>query len=60
VTAAWSPIMNGSGRGSNHLRPAHMRAAQLLKQQRFTVVPPAAETQVEQRYLADYDSALGL
>ena len=38
--------------------PAHKTAAQLLRQQRFAVVPPAAETEVEQRRLADYDSAL--
>jgi transposase len=37
--------------------PAHVRAAQLLRQQRFTVVP-ATETEVEQRSLADYDTAL--
>jgi transposase len=37
--------------------PAHVKAAQLLRQQRFTVVP-ATEIQVEQRSLADYDTAL--
>jgi len=37
--------------------PAHVKAAQLLRQQRFTVVP-ATETEVEQRSLADYDTAL--
>jgi transposase len=39
---------------------AHMRAAQSLRQQRFTLIPPATETQVEQRPLADYDTALGV
>jgi hypothetical protein len=38
--------------------PAHVKAAQLLRQRRFTVVPPVAETEVEQHRLADYDSAL--
>jgi transposase len=40
--------------------PAHVSAAQLLRQQRFTVVRPAAEAEVEQRRLADYDTALGV
>ena len=40
--------------------PAHVRAAQTLRQQRFAVVPPIAETEVEQRRLADYDTALGV
>jgi hypothetical protein len=39
--------------------PAHVKAAQLLRQERFTVLQPS-ETQVEQRRLADYDSALGV
>jgi len=39
---------------------AHVRAAQLLRQQRFAVVSPAAETEVEQRSLIDYDTALGV
>jgi transposase len=40
--------------------PAHVKAAQTLRQQRLAVVPPAADTEVEQRRLADYDSALGV
>lgn len=40
--------------------PAHVKAAQMLRQQRLALVPPAAETEVEQRRLADYDSALGV
>jgi transposase len=40
--------------------PAHVKAAQLLRQQRLAVVRPATETEVEQRRLADYDSALGV
>jgi transposase len=40
--------------------PAHVRAAQLLRQQRFALVQPATETEVEQRRLADYDTALGV
>jgi hypothetical protein len=35
-------------------------AAQLLRQQRFALVPPVTETEVEQRRLADYDTALGV
>jgi hypothetical protein len=37
-----------------------VRAAQLLRQQRFALVTPVTETEVEQRHLADYDSALGV
>jgi transposase len=40
--------------------PAHVRAAQMLRQERFTVVQPGAGAQVEQRRLADYDTALGV
>jgi transposase len=40
--------------------PAHVRAAQLLRQQRFAVVSPVAETEVAQRRLTDYDAALGV
>ena len=32
----------------------------MLRLQRLAVVPPAAEAEVEQRRLADYDSALGV
>ena len=39
---------------------AHVRAAHILRHQRFAVVQPAAETEVEQRRLADYDTALGV
>jgi transposase len=38
--------------------PTHVTAAQLLRHQRLAVVPPAAETEVERRRLADYDTAL--
>jgi transposase len=40
--------------------PAHVKAAQMLRQQRFGLVQPATETQVEQRRLIDYDTALGV
>jgi transposase len=40
--------------------PAHVGAAQLLRQQRFTLIPPVTETEVEQRSLIDYDAALGV
>jgi transposase len=39
---------------------AHVRAAQMLRQQRFALVQPATETEVEQRRLIDYDTALGV
>jgi hypothetical protein len=37
--------------------PTHVKAARMLRQQRFTIVP-ATETEVEQRRLTDYDTAL--
>jgi transposase len=40
--------------------PSHVKAAQILRQQRFAVVWSATETEVEQRRLADYDTALGV
>jgi transposase len=40
--------------------PAHVKAAQMLRQQRFGLVQQATETQVEQRRLIDYDTALGV
>jgi hypothetical protein len=39
---------------------AHVTAGQMLRQQRFTLIPPATETEVEQRSLIDYDTALGV
>jgi transposase len=38
--------------------PGHVKAARMLRQQRFALVPPTTETEVEQRRLADYDNAL--
>jgi transposase len=40
--------------------PAHLAAAKALRRERITIVRPAAEPEVEQRPLADYDIALGL
>lgn len=40
--------------------PDHLAAAKTLHRQRVGVLRPAPETQVEQRCLADYDTALGL
>jgi transposase len=40
--------------------PSHVRAAEALRQQRFTVVRPVNETEVAQRRLTDYDTALGV
>jgi transposase len=39
---------------------AHAQAATALRHERFTVVAPAAATEVEQRPLTDYDNAFGL
>ena len=52
--------MSGFGRGTNDLRPCPRVGAQLLRQQRFALVQPATETEVEQRRLIDYDTALGV
>jgi transposase len=40
--------------------PAHVNAAQILRQQRFALVQPGAGADVEKRRLADYDTALGV
>ncbi len=40
--------------------PSHVGAAQIMRQQRFTLVQPATEPEVEQRRLIDYDTALGV
>ena len=40
--------------------PGHHAAAKALRRQRVGVLRPAPEPEVEQRCLADYDSALGL
>ena len=40
--------------------PAHVKVAQMLRQQRFALVQPGAGADVEQRRLADYDTALGV
>jgi transposase len=40
--------------------PAHVKAAQILRHQRFALVPAVNETEVEQRRLTDYDTALGV
>ncbi|MFL6116014.1 MAG: IS21 family transposase [Catenulispora sp.] len=40
--------------------PDHVAAAKSLRRNRISVVRPAAEPEVEQRRLTDYDTALGL
>ncbi len=40
--------------------PAHVEAATTLRHQRLTVLPPPAQTLVEQRPLSDYDDIFGL
>jgi transposase len=40
--------------------PEHLAAARALRRQRATRLRPVAEPEVEQRNLADYDTALGL
>jgi hypothetical protein len=40
--------------------PGHITAARALRRQRVGVLRPAPEPEVEQRALADYDTALGI
>ncbi len=40
--------------------PEHVAAARALRRERLEIVRPAAEAEVEQRCLADYDTALGV
>jgi transposase len=40
--------------------PDHVAAAKLLRRERFSLVRPPAETEVEIRSLSDYDTALGV
>jgi transposase len=40
--------------------PGHVTAARALRRERVRVLRPAAQAEVEQRCLADYDTALGL
>ena len=40
--------------------PAHLAAARVLRRDRLEIIRPAAETAVEVRRLADYDTALGI
>lgn len=40
--------------------PEHITAARALRRQRVGVLRPAPEPEVEQRALADYDTALGI
>jgi len=40
--------------------PDHLAAASALRRDRLEVIRPAAETAVEVRRLADYDTALGI
>ena len=47
-------------RGLRREAIAHLAAAKALRRERFEVVRPAAEPVVEQRSLADYDTALGI
>jgi transposase len=47
---AWHQVIND---------PGHLAAANVLRRQRAGVLRPAAEPQVEQRSLSDYDAALG-
>ena len=60
VRETWWPITYGWARHQTISDPAHVRAAQLLRRQRVALIQPAAETEVEQRPLADYDTALGV
>jgi hypothetical protein len=40
--------------------PEHVAAGKLLRRERFSVVRPPADTDVQIRCLADYDTALGV
>ena len=40
--------------------PEHVAAARALRRERLEIARPAAEVQVEQRHLGDYDTALGV
>jgi transposase len=40
--------------------PEHLAAARMLRRERLEIVRPTAEPDVEQRCLADYDTALGV
>jgi hypothetical protein len=40
--------------------PAHRRAADQLRRDRLTVIPPPGEVDVERRRLSDYDLVLGV
>jgi uncharacterized cysteine cluster protein YcgN (CxxCxxCC family) len=40
--------------------PEHVSAAKVLRRERVGVLRPVGEPEVEQRCLADYDTALGL
>jgi transposase len=40
--------------------PVHLAAARALRRERITIVSPPADTEVQVRALADYDTALGL
>jgi len=40
--------------------PEHVAAAKLLRRERFSVVRPPVDTEVQIRSLADYDTALGI
>jgi hypothetical protein len=61
VRAAPSRTTHGSGPATRQISdPEHVTAAKLLRSQRIGLVRPTAETDVEVRSLADYDTALGL
>ena len=40
--------------------PTHVEAAKLLRRKHLDIARPAAQPEVEERCLADYDTALGL
>ena len=63
ATGGWSPTTSGSGPGTRPSpTPSTLAAASALRRDRVGVLPPGhrAGPQVEQRCLADYDTALGL
>lgn len=55
-----SPTMTGSGPDTRAVRPEHVAAAKAMRQQRFEMVRPVADPEVQTRRLTDYDELLGV
>ena len=56
MRAGWSPTIRGCGPSTKRITdPAHRQAADQLRRDRLTVIPPPGEVDVERRRLSDYD-----